>query len=92
MLTETVTTDHGCGSPPSMSPRPGSFEFGPGGAIPPRGGDTYGLSIPKSHVPSRLDPCTETFYQSLFIGGVYADSHIISFTMCGDGRSFSRII
>jgi hypothetical protein len=89
-VTETVTSDHGCGSTGPV--KTGSFRIGPGGAIPPGATDTYGFYAPKSKVPPCEIPCTENYAQSLFVGGMYADSHVITFTMCASASSCSTVV
>jgi hypothetical protein len=83
-VSETVVSDHGCGTPTSMSVRTGNFRLGPGGAVAKGSGDTYGIRVPTAVLPSCIDPCTETYHQNVFVGGLYAESHSIAFTMCAN--------
>jgi hypothetical protein len=93
-LTESVTTDNGCG--------PGTVQTGAGCPIsstPPflptcgrisNCTDTYGLCGPPAYFPAA--GCTENYTQKLFIGGTLAETHTITFKITRTGGGCSGTV
>ena len=93
-LTESVTTDNGCG--------PGSVTTGAGCPIhshppylPTCGEitgctDTYALCGPAAALPA--GGCTEKYTQQLFVGGILAETHTITFTITKTGAGCSGAV
>src|SRR5262245_1190935 len=87
-VTETVTLDSGCMKVPD--PITGSFTLDSKGKVPPDASDTYRLCFPKSKVDIGLmlaaGECTQTATQKVFVGGMLADTRMITFrvTFRGD--------
>ena len=93
-VTETVTTDNGCG--------PGTVTTGagcpieehppllPGHGVVRNCTDTYGLCGPAGAFPAA--GCTETYTQSLSVGGVLAETRTIRFTISRTGGGCSGTV
>jgi hypothetical protein len=94
MVTESVTTDNGCG--------PGTVTTGagcpieehppmlPGHGIVRNCTDTYGMCGPAAAFPAT--GCTETYTQKLFVGGVLAETRAIRFAIRRSGASCSGTV
>jgi hypothetical protein len=74
-VTESVTTDNGCG-PGSVQTGAGC-PIGAGGAVAAGCTDTYGLCGPATAFP--IGGCTEVYTQQLFVGGQHAETRTITF-------------
>jgi hypothetical protein len=93
-VTETVATDNGCG--------PGTVTTGagcpieehppmmPGHGVVRNCTDTYGLCGPAGAFPAA--GCTETYTQSLSVGGVLAETRTIRFTISRTGGGCSGTV
>jgi len=85
-LTETVTTDNGCG--------PGPVAPGPGCPISSDNTlsctDHYSICGPPSNFPSGT--CTEIFTQNLFVGTCLAETRAITFTITKTPTSCSGTV
>lgn len=87
-LTETVTTDNGCG--PGAVTTGAGCPIGAGGAVAAGCTDTYGLCGPAAAFPAA--GCTERYTQRLSVGGVLAETRTITFTITKSGGSCSGTV
>jgi hypothetical protein len=97
MLTESVTNNHGC-SPANVQtgagcPLVSHAPMMPTYAILENCTDTYAVCLgttSQARIPA--GGCTEIYTQQLFIGGVLAETHIITFTLTKSGTSCSGTV
>jgi hypothetical protein len=97
MLTESVTNNHGC-SPANVQTGAGCLLESHAPMLPTyailRGcTDTYSVCLgttSQARIPA--SGCTEIYTQQLFIGGVLAETHIITFHLTKSGTSCSGTV
>jgi hypothetical protein len=87
-LTESVTTDNGCG--PGNVQTGGGCSIGAGGTVAAGCTDTYGLCGPAASFPAA--GCTERYSQNLYVGGVLAERRTITFRIDRTGGGCSGTV
>jgi hypothetical protein len=84
-VTETVTTDNGCG--PGTVTTGSGCTIGAGGVIPPGCTDVYSICGPAGAFPAA--GCTEIYTQRLSVGGTLAETRTITFRITRTGAGCS---